>query len=82
MPGTTVRLRGEANVDLLIARSSRWEVRGTIGNVDDDGHRELCAAEAGSPARLLLTRSATAFVSVVAAALTTAGAAMVGRFAR
>src|SRR5262245_5524542 len=37
-----------------------------VGNLDHDGHRELCVAVAGSPARLLLLRVAAAGVLVVA----------------
>jgi hypothetical protein len=49
-----------------------------IGNVDDEGHRELCTAEAGSPARLLLVRSLSALVpAVVLAVLVTVGLAIV-----
>jgi hypothetical protein len=36
-----------------------------IGNVDDDGHREMCTAVVGSPARLVAVRAATALVSVL-----------------
>jgi hypothetical protein len=48
-----------------------------IGNVDDDGHRELVAAAAGSPARLHRWRALTAYVgaNVLALAVTVAGIA-------
>jgi len=49
-----------------------------IGNVDDDGHRELCTAEAGSPARLLVVRSTSALaLAVVLAVVVTVGLAIV-----
>jgi len=42
----------------------------TIGNIDDDGHRELCTATVGSPSRLLLVRTAAAgALAVMASAL-------------
>lgn len=39
-----------------------------IGNIDDDGHRELCTAIAGSPGRLLVIRSTVALTLAVAVA--------------
>ncbi len=47
-----------------------------IGNIDDDGHRELCTAIAGSPGRLLIDRSVAAFMLATAAAGVTTVALM------
>lgn len=47
------------------------------GNVDDDGHRELCTAAVGSPGRLLVDRAvAAALVVVVVAVVSTLGVAL------
>jgi hypothetical protein len=47
------------------------------GNLDDDGHRELCTAIVGSPRRLLIDRAAAAAIvtAVVAAAAAVAAIA-------
>jgi hypothetical protein len=42
------------------------------GNVDDDPHRDLCAALAGSPGRLHVRRTVAAVLAVAAVALVTA----------
>ena len=45
-----------------------------IGNIDDDGHRELLAAAAGSPAQLQRRRAISAFVGANIVALVVTGA--------
>jgi hypothetical protein len=48
-----------------------------IGNVDDDPHRDLCAAGAGGPARLAVIRHASAAVVMGAAVVVVAVLAIV-----
>lgn len=45
-----------------------------IGNVDDDGHRELLAAAAGSPAQLQRVRALSAYIGANVIGLVTTGA--------
>ena len=48
------------------------------GNVDDDGHRELCTAAVGSPGRLVVDRALAGAVLAAGAALLAAVALCVG----
>jgi len=57
-PGSALSNAG--NESFLLVSIAAWLTVGT-GNVDDDGHRELLAAAAGSPARLHRSRAAAAF---------------------
>ncbi len=58
---------------LLLVALTCW-LTVMIGNVDDDGHRELLAAAVGSPARLHRSRAISAYLAanVVGAAGTLA----------
>ncbi len=53
-------LGNSASSFMMLVTVACWLTIG-VGNVDDDGHRELLAAASGSPARLHRTRAATAF---------------------
>jgi len=59
-PGTALRNAGGAF--MMIVAVSCW-ITVAVGNVDYDGHRELLAAVAGSPARLQRSRAISAFVA-------------------
>jgi hypothetical protein len=67
-------LSNAANMFFAAVVFAAWLAVAT-GNVDDDPHRDLCAAAAGSPARLhidraLATMAASTGVAVVTASLT------------
>ena len=53
-------LANAGNLFLLLVAVTCW-ITVVIGNVDDDGHRELLAAAAGSPATLHRLRAVSAF---------------------
>ena len=55
-------LTNAGNMFLLLVAVSCW-LTVTIGNVDDDGHRELLAAAIGSPARLHRSRAISAYIA-------------------
>ncbi|MGO9873075.1 MAG: hypothetical protein ACLPVY_04675 [Acidimicrobiia bacterium] len=55
-------LTNAGNMFLLLVAVSCW-LTVAIGNVDDDGHRELLAAAIGSPARLHRSRAISAYVA-------------------
>jgi hypothetical protein len=59
-PGPALANAGSAFIVLLPV--SCW-LTFTVGNVDDDGHRELLSAAIGSPARLHRCRAIAAFVA-------------------
>ena len=63
-----------ANSFIMLVGIACW-ISVMIGNVDDDGHRELLAAAAGSPAHLHRSRAISAFVAanVIGAVATVAG---------
>jgi hypothetical protein len=65
-PGTA--LANASGAFILIVAVTCW-ITVAIGNVDDDGHRELVAAAAGSPGRLQRSRAISAFVAGNAIAL-------------
>jgi hypothetical protein len=74
-PGTA--LSNAANESLMLVAITCWLTVG-IGNVDDEGHRELLAAAVGSPGRLHRDRAAAALVLANGLALvpTVAGIAL------
>ena len=55
-------LANAANVFIMLVAVSCW-ITVVVGNVDDDGHRELLAAIAGSPAALHRSRATSAFLA-------------------
>jgi hypothetical protein len=55
-------LTNAGNMFLLLVALTCW-LTVTIGNVDDDGHRELLAAAIGSPARLHRSRALSAYLA-------------------
>jgi hypothetical protein len=55
-------LTNASNIFLLLVALTCW-LTVTIGNVDDDGHRELLAAAIGSPARLHRSRALSAYLA-------------------
>jgi hypothetical protein len=59
-PGSA--LGNASNAFMMIVAVTCW-ITVAIGNVDDDGHRELLAAAAGSPAHLQRTRAFSAYVA-------------------
>jgi len=63
-----------ANSFIMLVLISSW-ITVIIGNVDDDGHRELLAAVAGSPANLHRSRALSAYLAanVIGAVPTVAG---------
>ncbi len=63
-----------ANSFILVVAVACW-ITIAIGNVDDDGHRELLAAAAGSPARLHRARSLSSYAAanVIGTAITVTG---------
>jgi hypothetical protein len=61
-------LGNASNAFMMIVAVTCW-LTVAVGNVDDDGHRELLAAAAGSPARLHRSRARSAFVAGNAIAL-------------
>jgi hypothetical protein len=67
-------LANAGNMFLLLVALSCW-LTVAIGNVDDDGHRELLAAALGSPGRPHRSRAVSAYLAanVVSAACTPAG---------
>jgi len=54
-------LSNAANAFIMVVTVSSW-LTITIGNVDDDGHRELLAAAIGSPGRLHRSRALSAYL--------------------
>jgi hypothetical protein len=58
-PGSA--LDNAANLFFAVLIVSVW-CTSAIGNVDDDPHRDLCAASVGGPARLMVSRHAAALV--------------------
>jgi hypothetical protein len=58
-PGSA--LDNAANLFFAVLIVAVW-CTSAIGNVDDDPHRDLCAATAGGPARLMVSRHAAALV--------------------
>jgi hypothetical protein len=61
-------LGNASNAFMMIVGVTCW-ITVAIGNVDDDGHRELLAAAAGSPGRLQRTRATSAYLAGNAIAL-------------
>jgi len=61
-------LGNASNAFMMIVAVTCW-ITVAIGNVDDDGHRELLAAVAGSPARLQRSRAISAYLAGNAIAL-------------
>jgi hypothetical protein len=55
-------LANAGNMFLLLVAVTGW-LTVTIGNVDDDGHRELLAAAIGSPAKLHRSRAISAYLA-------------------
>jgi hypothetical protein len=55
-------LTNVANMFLMLVAVTSW-LTVAIGNVDDDGHRELLAAAVGSPARLHRSRAISAYLA-------------------
>jgi hypothetical protein len=55
-------LANAANLFIMLVGVTCW-ITVVIGNVDDDGHRELLAAAAGSPADLHRSRAITAYLA-------------------
>jgi hypothetical protein len=55
-------LANAGNMFLLLVALTCW-LTVMIGNVDDDGHRELLAAAIGSPAKLHRSRAITAYLA-------------------
>ena len=55
-------LANAGNLFLLLVAVTCW-LTVTIGNIDDDGHRELLAAAIGSPAQLHRSRSISAYLA-------------------
>jgi hypothetical protein len=71
-PGTALS-NASSSFTVLVAVTC-W-ITVAIGNIDDDGHREILAAAAGSPAHLQRRRAVSAFVgaNVIALVVTAAG---------
>lgn len=71
-PGTA--LSNVSSSFMMLVAVTCW-ITVAIGNIDDDGHRELLAAAAGSPAHLHRRRAISAFVgsNVIALVVTAAG---------
>ncbi len=65
-PGSA--LDNAANLFFAVLIVSVW-CTSAIGNVDDDPHRDLCAAAMGGPARLVVSRQAGAVLLTVVVAL-------------
>jgi hypothetical protein len=65
-PGTA--LGNASSAFLMVVAVTCW-ITVAVGNVDDDGHRELLTAVAGSPARLQRWRAISAYVAGNAIAL-------------
>ena len=55
-------LANAGNMFVLVVALTCW-LTVTIGNVDDDGHRELLAAAVGSPGRLHRSRAISAYLA-------------------
>jgi hypothetical protein len=74
-PGTA--LGNASNAFLMLVAVTCW-LTVAIGNVDGDGHRELLAAAAGSPARLQRVRAGAAYLAgnAVALVITVVGIAL------
>jgi hypothetical protein len=74
-PGTA--LSNASSAFMVIVAITCW-VTIAVGNVDDDGHRELLAAALGSPARLQRSRAISAYVAgnVIALVSTIVGIAL------
>jgi hypothetical protein len=68
-PGSA--LDNAANLFFAVLIVAVW-CTSSIGNVDDDPHRDLCAAANGGPARLALLRQASALVAMVVASVAVA----------
>src|SRR6478735_2286158 len=64
-PGS--ELDNAANLFFAVLIVSVW-CTSAIGNVDDDPHRDLCAAAIGGPARVATARHAAALVVMVVVA--------------
>ncbi len=62
-PGSA--LDNAANLFFAVLVVSVW-CTSAIGNVDDDPHRDLCAAASGGPARLAASRHVAALLVMVA----------------
>jgi hypothetical protein len=65
-PGSA--LDNAANLFFAVLIVAVW-FTSTIGNVDDDPHRDLCAAANGGPARLAVTRHVSALLALLVAAV-------------
>jgi hypothetical protein len=63
-PGSA--LDNAANLFFAVLVVSVW-CTSAIGNVDDDPHRDLCAAASGGPARLAASRHVTALLEMMVA---------------
>jgi hypothetical protein len=61
-------LSNASNSFMMLVAATCW-ITVAIGNVDDDGHRELLAAAVGSPARLQRVRAISAYLAANAIAL-------------
>jgi hypothetical protein len=68
-PGSA--LDNAANLYFAVLVVGVW-CTSTLGNVDDDPHRDLCAASVGGPARLAVLRHAGALVMMLAVVLVVA----------
>jgi hypothetical protein len=67
LSGPGPALANAGNAFLMLIGVTCW-LTVTIGNVDDDGHRELLAAAIGSPARLHRSRAIAAYLAANAVA--------------
>jgi hypothetical protein len=83
LTGPGPALANAGNSFLMLVGVTCW-LTVTIGNVDDDGHRELLAAAIGSPARLHRSRAIAAYLgaNAVGSIATVAGLIATTRPAR